>query len=426
METALAQESSVNVDSTMCRQKLLDGQRIALVGKLAGMSRREAENLIRDRGGQVVAIADAETHVMVVGDDSADALRQISDPKRLDEETRAAWREGRLQILREAEFWGRLGLVESDQGIQHFYTPVMLAELVHVPVRAIRHWHRKGHLRATRSVGRLPYFDFEEVRVAGRLAELFSTKSSLARIDRKLEEFARLLPDRLRPLTDAAVVISGSRLYVRRGESLTEPSGQLLLDFDAPQDPSDNDHELDAPATIPLLSADAHPSTDLPDPGYLASTSAADDLRSLADELEEEGESAQAIELFRAILMSGQATAEDHFFLAELLYRSGDLAAARERYYSAIELDEDYVEARANLGCVLAEQGEAELAEAAFRGALEFHAEFADAHYHLARLLDALDRPLEASQHWQRFLNLAPASPWAEEALDRTAEQSSP
>jgi tetratricopeptide (TPR) repeat protein len=153
---------------------------------------------------------------------------------------------------------------------------------------------------------------------------------------------------------------------------------------------------------------------------------AADDLRSLADELEGCGRADQAIEVCRAILVSGQATPEDHFALAELLYRSGDLAAARERYYAAIELDEDFVEARANLGCVLAEQGETELAEAALRGALACHPDYADAHYHLARLLDRLGERAEAAAHWQRFAELAPASPWADEARDRIGPSVAP
>ena len=142
-------------------------------------------------------------------------------------------------------------------------------------------------------------------------------------------------------------------------------------------------------------------------------------MRSLAAELESNGRDDQAIEVYRAILISGEFTADDHFALAELLYRGGDLSAARERYYVAIELDEDFVEARSNLGCVLAEQGELALAEAAFRGALEYHPDYADAHYHLARLLDRADRSAEASRHWQLFMNLAPASPWADEARDR-------
>ena len=85
----------------------------------------------------------------------------------------------------------------------------------------------------------------------------------------------------------------------------------------------------------------------------------------------------------------------------------------------AIELDEDFVEARSNLGCVLAEQGDVALAEAAFRGALEYHPDYADAHYHLAKLLDRMNRRPEAARHWNLFMNLAPASPWADEARER-------
>ncbi|MBL9123171.1 MAG: tetratricopeptide repeat protein [Planctomycetaceae bacterium] len=87
-----------------------------------------------------------------------------------------------------------------------------------------------------------------------------------------------------------------------------------------------------------------------------------------------------------------------------------------------IEIDDDFVEARANLGCVLMELGHYELAEAAFHGALAYHGEYPDAHYHLARLLDEVGRSHEAIPHWRSFLQLAPTSPWAEEAADRIAQ----
>jgi tetratricopeptide (TPR) repeat protein len=109
--------------------------------------------------------------------------------------------------------------------------------------------------------------------------------------------------------------------------------------------------------------------------------------------------------------------------LAELLYRCGDLAAARERYYMAIELDESFVEARANLGCVLAESGQLDLAVAAFQGALALHPTYADAHYHLARSLGELGRVEESSAHWRQFLELAPDSPWADDARRRLATE---
>jgi tetratricopeptide (TPR) repeat protein len=88
----------------------------------------------------------------------------------------------------------------------------------------------------------------------------------------------------------------------------------------------------------------------------------------------------------------------------------------------AIELDDSLVEARASLGCVLVELGELEMAHSAFAGALGHHPDYPDVHFHMARLLDDMDRPLESESHWQRFLELAPKSPWAEEARERLAD----
>lgn len=401
-------------------ERLLAGRRVVLVGKLSSMPRREAEQLIRNHGGHVTTQVDANTELVVVGDESPDGRAVAAAQALLDDASRLAWQEGLLEVLGESELWSRLGLVDAGPEVKRLYTPVMLAELVRVPARAVRHWHRKGHLGAEREVGRLPYFNFEQVRVAQRLAELLSAGCSLSQIDRKLDELARLRPDAIQPLADASIVVVGRRLYVRRGDQLTEPSGQFLIDFDAAPDAT-KEFALDAGVVaIPISSQGSASATGIAD------SFATDDLRSLADDFEQNGEVDRAIEVYRSILMSGDFTAEDHFSLAELLYRCGDLAAARERYYAAIELDENYVEARANLGCLLVEQGEHALADAAFRGALEYHPDFADAHFHLARLLDATNQTSEASRHWQRFLDLAPASPWAEEALDRTGAKASP
>jgi tetratricopeptide (TPR) repeat protein len=291
----------------------------------------------------------------------------------------------------------------------------MLAELVRVPIAAIRQWHLRGALQAKCEVRRLAYFDFEEVRVARKLAQLLQAGCSLSAVNRQLETLSRLLADSPRPLTDPAVVVEGRRLFIRRGEGLAEPTGQLLIDFDVAKSLTTNA----GPMAIPFVAQDAlrHSSADRGSHPH-----AAEDLRALAAELEGNGQLQQATEVYRAILFSGESTAEDHFALAEQLYLAGDLSAARERYYIAIELDEDFVEARSNLGCVLAEQGESGLAEAAFRGALEYHPDYADAHYHLARLLDRAQRSTEASRHWQLFMNLAPASPWADEARERLGE----
>ena len=81
-----------------------------------------------------------------------------------------------------------------------------------------------------------------------------------------------------------------------------------------------------------------------------------------------------------------------------------------------MELDEEYVEARMNLGCVLDELGQSELAVSAFLGALDRHPQYADAHFHLAAALDRQGNARLAESHWRQFLEIAPESPWADEA----------
>ena len=388
-----------------------------LVGKLASMSRREAERIVREHGGAVVDRGGESVDLIVASDESADIARLAADRELFDDALRARIAGGEVELIGESMLWARLGLVESGQGVERLYTPAMLAELVRVPIAAIRQWHRRGTIVANRNVRRLPYFDFEEVRVARKLAQLLAAGCSLAAVNRQLESLGRLLPEVERPLVDPAVVVEGRGLFIRRGDGLADSRGQLLIDFDAAKPQAAAGASDAGPATIRMVAGDT-----LHKPSQRARGAhpcVAEDLRALAAEWEGTGQPEQAVEAYRAVLFSGDAMADDHFALAELLYLGGDLSAARERYYAAIELDEDFVEARSNLGCVLAELGEFGLAEAAFRGALEYHPDYADAHYHLARLLDRANRSREAACHWRLFMDLAPASPWADEARER-------
>jgi tetratricopeptide (TPR) repeat protein len=301
--------------------------------------------------------------------------------------------------------------------VRGLYTPAMLAELLSVPVAAIRRWEHRGILHAVQRLGRLSYFDFTEVTVARRLAQLYRTGCSLRTIDRKLLELARLMPDAERPLAESAIVVEGRRLLRRRGDDLTEPGGQLLLDFDPNSIDSAGDH---SPHIISIAgSVHRAPTAETATSNHESATALIARLQQEAQDWEDEGHLEQAAEAYRTILMAVGSRADIQFALADVLYRAGDLAASRERYYAALELDEEYVEARASLGCVLAETGELELAAATFQGALDYHADFADVHFHLANVLDRLNRHDEATAHFQRFVQLAPESPWAAAARSR-------
>ena len=375
---------------------IFDNQRIAFVGKLASMSRRDAAQLVRQHGAIVVDEPDASVQLIVVGEDDF-PLAALGEPRDwFDPPTQRKIEEGAVEVLTETQLWQRLGLVEAQQGIHRLYTPAMLADLLGVPVAVIRRWHRRGLIVPAREVRRLPYFDFQEVATARRLADLLAAGVSPQSIEKKLEAVARCLPDVRRPLVQLSVIIRGKEILLRQGDGLVEPGGQFRFDFDAWE--GQPTHEQAVPT-------------------------APEQMCRLAAELEEDGQLAAAADMYRAAMAAAGPKAEICFQVAELLYRLGDLGGARERYYTAIELDEDYVEARANLGCVLAETGQRELAIAAFEGALRYHPTYADVHYHLARTLDEMNVPEQAEEHWRAFLEQAPDSPWSDEARRRIGNE---
>jgi len=388
----------------------LGGRRVVFLGKLGGVNRRQAFQIVREHGGVPVEKVSADVDWVVVG---ADELPLTAEGDLIDDATRVAAAEGRLEIVHETQFWQRLGLVETQTEVHRLYTPAMLADLIGVSVAVIRRWHRRGLIVPEREVHRLPYFSFQAASTARRLAELVAAGASHKAIEKKLSDLGRFVPNVERPLAQLAVIVEGKQLLLRQGEGLIEPGGQLRFDFDALEE-SSRDEAGDA-ATVTQRRKVLPFHEAVPDPG----DATPQELLDIAGELEDEGHLQAAAELCRAALAAGGPDARACFQLAELLYRSGDVTAARERYYAAIEIDEDYVEARANLGCVLAETGQLDLAVAAFQGTLRYHEDYPDVHFHLARALDELGQHKEAEHHWRRFLALAPNSPWAEEARGR-------
>ena len=398
--------SSLQV-SNLSVGEALRGERILLLGTLAGFGRREVQERILAQGGEVLETPDDCVTLVVVGecgDPPADAARFNS--------------ENPPRVQSEREFLEQLELLERETAAPGLYTAAMVAELVGVSRSLVRRWQSRGWLIPVGEVRRLAYFDFQQVAIARTLAELVAAKCTPQAIEKQLTSLSRFASAPGARLEPTSVVVQGKQLLLRRSSGLLDHRGQLRLDFTgldfggALDFAGSQGAEGEEPATDAEAQATAIPEN-LPEHASRAQ------LQEWGAELEEAGQLEEAVEMYRAALVAGEPDAELNFTLAELLYRIGDLSAARERYYMAIELNEDYVEARANLGCVLAETGQKELAAAAFRGALLFHENYPDVHYHLARTLDELQRREEAETHWQAFLDYAPGSPWAEEARAR-------
>ncbi|MCM2370447.1 MerR family transcriptional regulator [Aporhodopirellula aestuarii] len=396
------------------------GRRITIVGRLGGMNRREASNLLRSYGAVVVESESAAVDWIVIGAEES----PLAEAELIEEATRRRGQVGQLQILHETDLWHRLGLVDGEHSIRKLHTPAMLAHLLGVSVHVIRRWHRRGLIKPVRTLHRLPYFDFQEVATARRLAAWVASGASPEAIERRLLQLIEIVPDLRRPLDQLSILVEGKHVLLRQGEGLIEPGGQLRFDFDllGQADASDDAADAESEPTVSIRFPDPRESNALvfpPADSDYDDGESEDDLLLSAYEAEDEGDLAFAVDCYHALLAREGVRADWHFQIGELLYRMGEVIAARERYYAAIEIDPDFVEARSSLAGVLAETGQLELAVAAYRGTLALHDDYPDVQYNLAKLLDQLDRPIEAEQHWRRFLQLAPGSPWADEARGR-------
>ena len=397
--------SESSSDELLNSDSPISGHRIAFVGKLGSMNRREARELVRRHQGLMVERIDPSVDLIVIG---ADVLPLGDESELLDDWVIEASAQGRVRVINETQFWQELGIVEPDLDIGRFYTPAMLAGLLGLPLSTIRRWHRRGLITPTRQVKKLAYFDFQEIASARRIARLIASGATAQSIETKLSRLAGLYPNLQRPLCQLSVIIEGRQLLLRQGGGLIEPGGQMRIDFDSlgPNEAMD-DQEVSFPINEPVPPV---PLDELVTP---------DEFLRAAIDFEDEDNLEGAVEVYRAMSLAFGPSSDSSFRLAELLYQQGDLPGARERYYLAIELDESFVEARASLGCVLVELGEQEMAMATFYGALAHHSDYPDVHFYLARLLDEMERASEAEPHWQKFLELAPKSPWAEEARQR-------
>ena len=305
--------------------------------------------------------------------------------------------------------------VTEEPGVRRLYTAGLMADVLGAPPAAVRHWVRQGLLAPARRFGSIEWFDFGQLVVGRHLARLLAGGLSLREIDAQLcglgagdAAAAARVADR--------IVADGRRLSLRAGDKLLAAGGQLHLDFytSALTRASADDE----PPRVVSLGARAA-ALPLEEPGDRAVDDDVAEILGLADDLEANGEFVEAAEAVRAVLQAQGPSAAVMFMLAELLYRAGDLPAARERYYAVIEIDASHLRARTSLGCVLAELGDHELALAALEGVLRQEPGYADAHWHVAGILADLGRTREARHHLERFLALAPESPWAESARQR-------
>ncbi len=137
-------DRDIGVMGTPDSDLILRDQRIAFVGKLASMAKRDAAQLARRHGATVLEKPDPSASVIVVGEELFPLPEAGSQGDWFDEPTRRQIEQGTAEVITETQLWQRLGLVDVEHEIHRLYTPAMLAELLGVPVAVIRRWHRRG------------------------------------------------------------------------------------------------------------------------------------------------------------------------------------------------------------------------------------------------------------------------------------------
>jgi tetratricopeptide (TPR) repeat protein len=323
---------------------------------------------------------------------------------------------GEVRLWEEHEFWQQCDLVTESTHASQLYTPAMLADLLKVPVRTIRRWRRLGLLHPVKEICRLPYFDFQELAAARRLATWMQTTSA-EQVERQLVKLTRVLPGVRRSLSQLPIIVQGREVLLRQMSGLVEPNGQLRFDF---EQWGDQDELSDAR----ILALSDHVAESGPAPGTRMTVAdwadfqprSADECLQQAIEFEDAQDWQSALDVYRLMQLAFGPSADICFQIGELLYRTGELTAARERYAMAVELDAEFLEARANLGCVLLELQQWDLALATFEGALDLHPDYVDVLFHAGAACEKLGRLAEAQNYWERFVRLAPNSPWAQYA----------
>jgi tetratricopeptide (TPR) repeat protein len=379
--------------------KTLLGHRVAVTGRLASMTRKQAAALVRAHGGRWAPSVTRETSMLVVGQDGW-PLDQDGRLTRKLQKARFLQRIRPLAILTEADLLSRLGLERPANGLRRLSTS-QLSETLRVSGERIRNWVRWGLIQPVQTVNGVHYFEFQQARWAKTLCDFAASGVSPERIRRSLEHLKKWLPNVEQPLAQLAVLERDGRLVVRLPEGqLAEPTGQGLFEFTD------------------------EPTPDAPSVTFNRWT--AEQWLQFGFEQEEEGLLTDAARAYRQAVLLGAPNAEACFNLGNVLYALGEKQPAVEHFRQAVRIDPGFVEAWSNLGTALSDLGQQKEAIAALERALHLHPLYADAHYNLGDILDQLGREREALPHWQAYVRSDPTSRWGKYARQRLDKANRP
>jgi len=331
------------------------------------MSRAEAFDVVRERGGTPSPAVTKRTRVLIVGELGWPLLDDGRPSNKLSRATALG-----IPIVSERRFLEWVGKSASDND-QKTYSADQLAALSKMSRSMIQELSQLSLL--DERDGR---FCFRDLASAHQIAKLLNDGVRLSEIIRAVSEIRKWLPDaglatvRLHAsaLSDVQVEQSGGR---------TDKYGQFVLAVDDARD----------------------------DP---------DELFDRAHSAEQIGDLAEAERLYRLLMKSDPTDASAPFNLGNMLRGASRTVEAEVALRAATRANPAFAEAWYNLADLLDDQGRSEAAVECLLKALLAAPSYIDAMFNLALLLQRKGSYAEAADYWRRYLASDRSSEWAARA----------
>jgi tetratricopeptide (TPR) repeat protein len=340
---------------------------VAFTGRLACMTRAEAFEVVRQRGGTPSQAVTKRTKLLIVGELGWPLLDDGRPSNKLSRANAYG-----IPVANERRFLEWIGNAVPES-VHKTYSADQVAALSKLSSDMIAKLAQLGLLDE-----RGGCFSFRDLASARQFAKLLAGGVRLSEIIRGVSQIRKWLPDV--GLANARFHAGPHyRLEVEHPSGRTDPNGQFVLSVNQSQN----------------------------DP---------DDLFEQAESAEEAGDIAEAERLYRLLMKTDPTDASAPFNLGNLLRASARNVEAEAALRAATRADATFADAWYNLSDLLDEQGRREAAIECLRTVLRVAPDYADATFNLALLLQRTNRYTEAADYWRRYLASDCQSEWAARA----------
>jgi tetratricopeptide (TPR) repeat protein len=261
--------------------------------------------------------------------------------------------------------------------------------MLNVSRRQLQSWEKQTFVRGGE------VFSFRDIIAMRALLKLREKRVPPSKIGQALTSLRRKLSGVESPLSELALHWDGRRISVHLpGEKMEAVSGQLLLDFDAPQIFSPTAFTV-KPKVDPLVESEHYFQQGLT--------------------LEETGAPiAEAMAAYEKAIELNPQAAGALVNLGTIFFRDRKLKKAESCYTRAVAADPEYPLAHFNIANLYDEQGRGELARKHYEEAIRLNPKYADAIFNLALICEQEGQTMKAMSYWKAYLKLDNASSWAE------------